>query len=131
MKLSKKSDTAIQVLLYLRNNNYKYSNYYSTHQISKDLNVSYSNIRKILIKLNDLGIIDSKLGQSGGVSLAENYNTISIKTLLLNFEDVAIGQSKFNCEQCSITPSCRFLKQLALANENFFNTFEHIYLDNL
>lgn len=131
MKLSKKSDIAIQVLLYLRNNNYVGDSYYSAHQISSELNVSYNNIRKIFGSLNELGFTKSKLGQNGGVALANDYNSVSIKLLLIEFEEFNGNNAKINCAICNITPSCSFVHITRKALYNFFNTFETVFLDDL
>lgn len=131
MKLSKKSDIAIQVLLYLRNHNYIDDNYFSAHQISEDLEVSYNNIRKIFSSLNELGFTHSKLGQNGGVALTSDYNQVSIKLLLMEFEEFNTKEARINCDICNITPSCSFIHITRAALMNFFNTYEHVYLDDL
>lgn len=131
MKLNKKTDIAIQALLYLRNNNYINENYFSAHQLSAELNISYNNLRKIFRTLNEMGFIHSKLGQNGGVALTTNYNQLSIKQLLIEFEDFKHEQQRINCEICNITPSCSFVHITRTALINFFNTFEHVTLDDL
>lgn len=131
MKLSKRSDIAIQVLLYLRNHNYIGENYFSAHQISADLDVSYNNIRKIFSTLNEMEMTHSKLGQNGGVALTATYNQVSIKRLLVEFEEFGQSGSRINCEICNITPSCSFIHITRTALTNFFNTFEDVYLDDL
>lgn len=131
MKLSKRSDIAIQILLYLRNNKYINVNFKSAQEMSSDLNLSYNNIRKILSILNDLGYIHSKLGQNGGIALTPTYNQISIKFLLLELEEFEANKSKINCEVCNITPSCKFVNITRFALMNFFNTYTNVYLDDL
>ncbi|WOO87295.1 Rrf2 family transcriptional regulator [Mollicutes bacterium LVI A0039] len=131
MKISKKSDIAIRVLLYLRNQNYIEPQFVSAHKISSDLDVSYNNIRKIFSILNDLGFTKSKLGQNGGVALAADYNQVSIKALLVVFEEFDSKQSRINCDTCHITPTCRFEHITMQALGNFFNTYQSIFLDDL
>lgn len=131
MKLNKRTDIAIQVLLYLRNNNYVEDNHFSGHQISSDLQVSYNTIRKVFATLNELGFTQSRLGQNGGVSLTKDYNQISIKSLLIEFEQFGAKYGKLNCEICNITPSCSFVHITYQALTNFFNTYQNIYLDDL
>lgn len=131
MKLSKKTDIAIRVLLYLRNNNHIEEQYYSAHQISSDLDVSYNNIRKIISILNELGFTQSKLGQNGGVALAASYNKVSIKSLLIKFEEYDSNQSRINCSTCNITTSCNFDHLTKIALTNFFQTYNNVYLDDL
>ncbi len=131
MKLNKKTDTAIQILLYLRNNNYVADKFKSAHQMSDTLGLSYNNIRKILSELNELGFIVSKLGKDGGIALDQNYNHISIKTLLIQFETEDKTNNKINCDICTITPSCRFIHITQMALINFYNTYSNIYLDDL
>lgn len=94
MKLSKRTDIAIRVLLYLRNNKYIAENYISAHQISTDLEVSYNNIRKIISSLNDLEFTMSKLGQNGGVSLTTDYNQVSLMKAISFFEEFEKKQVK-------------------------------------
>lgn len=131
MKLSKKTDIAIQVLLYLRNHDYVNDKYFSAHQLSTDLDVSYNNIRKIFSTLSELGFTQSKLGQNGGVSLTRDYNSISIKVLLMEFEEFNNKDQRINCDICNITPSCNFIHITQIALTNFFNTYEQVYLDDL
>lgn len=131
MKINKKTDIAIRVLLHLRNNKYIGDNIYSAHLISTELDVSYNNIRKIISTLNDLGFTKSKLGQNGGVSLQANYNQVSIRGLLMTFEEFEEDNSKINCTTCKITTSCNFDHITKIALLNFFNTYTHVYLDDL
>lgn len=131
MKISKKSDVAIRVLLFLRNKNYIEDNFYSAHLISSELDVSYNNIRKIFSSLNELGFTKSKLGQNGGVTLKRDYNKISIKKLLIEFEEFDSNQSRINCDTCNLTPTCQFDHITKLALINFFNTYQDVYLDDL
>ncbi len=131
MKLSKRTDIAIRVLLYLRNNKYIAENYISAHQISTDLEVSYNNIRKIISSLNDLGFTMSKLGQNGGVSLTADYNQVSIMQVISFFEEFEKNKSKIDCNACNITSSCNFDNITKLATFNFFKTYKNVYLDDL
>lgn len=131
MKLNKKTDVAIQVLLYLRNNNKIEPNYCSAHTMSNELDVSYNNIRKIISSLNELQITTSKLGQTGGISLSENYNDISIMDVLVEFEEFDPFNSQINCSICNITTSCSFDHITKRALINFFHTYKLVYLNDL
>ncbi len=131
MKLSKRTDNAIRVLLYLRNNSYIEENYISGHQISTDLEVSYNNIRKIISALNDLGFTTSRLGQNGGVSLHTNYNQVSLMKAISFFEEYEKDKSKLSCNTCNITSSCNFDNITKLATFNFFKTYKNVFLDDL
>lgn len=131
MKISKKTDIAIRVLLYLRNNHYVSPNFVSAHLISSELDVSYNNIRKIFSTLSELGFTESRLGQNGGVSLSRDYQQISIMKLLIVFEEFDVNDSRINCATCNIKTSCSFDNLTSQALLNFFMTYKDIYLDNI
>ncbi len=131
MKLSKRTDSAIRILLYLRNNKYIDEHYISAHQISDDLEISYNNIRKIVSSLGELGFTTSRLGQNGGVALTKDYNQVSLMPVISLFEQHDKISSQLACSTCNITTSCNFDNITKLATYNFFKTYKHVYLDDL
>lgn len=131
MKISKKTDISIRILLYLRNENKIVPNYISANQIAAHLDISYNHIRKIISDLNELGLIDSKLGKSGGIALCHEYNIIPIKELLLKMEDYVASSTRIDCSTCNYNSECHFDSLVNRGLLSFFDTFANTYLDDL
>ncbi len=131
MKINKKTDLAIQILLYLRNNNIIEPTYTSANLVSEQLGISYNHLRKIIVDLNSIGFINTKLGKNGGITLSQTYDRVSLKTLLVAMEEFELNKNVINCNTCNITTSCKFDHITHLALVNFYNTYEHLNLNDL
>ncbi len=131
MKISKKTDIAIKILLHMRNYQIVTPTYVSAHKIALELNVSYNHIRKIISDLNDLGFIDSRLGKNGGIALATDYNSISFEKLLLKLEEHQPVTTKVECNACMYITKCSFDTFINRGLDQFFASFSEVYLDDI
>ena len=73
-------DTTLKIMINLAVKNQEELN---SESIAKSLDTNPAFIRKIMAKLSKAGLIETKRGQSGGVSLSKNPKDISLRDIYL------------------------------------------------
>jgi len=81
--ITKDTDYAIRALCFLARNNGTPA---SVAKISKELNISYAFLRKIMQKLNNKGILRSAKGKRGGFTLKHAADEIFVNTIIDIFQ---------------------------------------------
>lgn len=129
MKLTKKTDYAIRILIYIANNR---NEIIQIKTIATNLNISEDYSRKIIQKYNQLDVLKSINGSGGGVTILDYAFKISIKEILIAFEDVTMLENCLtDCSTCCFNNNCKFDKVLLKAQLNFYNTFKDLTITDL
>ncbi|MDD3646794.1 MAG: Rrf2 family transcriptional regulator [Candidatus Gracilibacteria bacterium] len=106
IKLSKKGSYALKAVIYIAE---RYPKLIKILDISKDLEISESLLRRIISELEKSGVLITTKGRFGGVELGMDIENISFYDILnsvgeeLNIRDCTKGIICDNVERCSIT----------------------------
>lgn len=91
-------DTTLKIMINLAVKN---EEVHSSESLAQSLGTNPAFVRKIMAKLSRAGLILTKRGQSGGVSLLKSPKEISLKEIYLAANDrvnlTETKKSKFNC----------------------------------
>lgn len=105
MKLiTKKTDYAIRVLLFMSKNN---GHKFTANQLSKKLEIPWSFLRGVLQILNKHGILTSYKGKAGGFKLNISSGKIYIRDLIKIFQgNIELNQCFIKQDLCPDIETC-------------------------
>ena len=86
MKFDSHFDTTLKVMINLA---VKADEEQNSESLAKSLNTNPAFIRKIMAKLSKAGLIETRRGKNGGVSLLKNPKSITLKEIYLASNDSA------------------------------------------
>ncbi|NQT97522.1 MAG: Rrf2 family transcriptional regulator [Candidatus Marinimicrobia bacterium] len=128
MLISRSSEYAIELVLYLINQNS--DTFIPLHQIAKDTNLSYhflGKISQILVK-NDL--LKTYRGPNGGVTLNRLPSEISLYDVVSAVEgDAFLDQCMLRPQRCSDDSPCQIHPVWANIRTDIQNVFHNVTLD--
>jgi len=128
MQLTKQTDYAFRVLIYLGSQN---ENQLTTIQaIADTFDISKSHVMKVVQKLVNHGFIKSVRGSNGGIKLGKNKTKINLREVI---ELMEITLKPVNCEVpiCRIQQSCVLSKILDQAQTQYLELTEKYTLADL
>lgn len=136
MQLTKQTDYAFRVLLYLAKQPAKKANQspqkqlIQMQQICDFYSISPNHISKIIVKLVNAGWVKSVRGKGGGIYLAIDANKINLADVVREFETTL---KPVNCSEpeCRISETCTLKGLLGKAMSNFINTLADYTLDDI
>lgn len=130
MQLSKFSDYALRVLIYLAGKPDALS---TIDEISDRYSISKDHLRKIVHNLVQSGWVDSRRGRGGGLSLAMPPADISIGAVVRSTEDNLAIVECFNpaTDTCQISGVCRLSGMLDEALKAFLSVLDKYSLDDI
>lgn len=98
-------DTTLKIMINLAVKN---EEVHSSESLAQSLGTNSAFIRKIMAKLSRAGLILTKRGQSGGVSLLKNPKDISLKDIYLAANDrINLSEVKKTRSDCSVSCSAQ------------------------
>lgn len=100
MRLTRYTDFALRVLLYLGRNPGQLA---SISDMAKAYGISQSHLMKVVSDLVNAGYLESVRGRSGGIRLAQPPEHIMIGSLVRHTED---DFDLAECGRCVIAPAC-------------------------
>lgn len=123
MRLTRYSDYALRVLLYLAANPERLS---TINEIASYHAISRNHLMKVVHQLGSLGYIDTLRGKGGGIRLAHKPSEIVIGDVIRNTEE---NMEIVECftpgnSNCIILPSCQLKSALNEALESFLATLD-------
>ncbi len=123
MRLTRYSDYALRVLLYLAANPERLS---TINEIASYHAISRNHLMKVVHQLGSLGYIDTLRGKGGGIRLAHQPSEIIIGDVVRNTEE---NMEIVECftpgnSNCIILPSCQLKSALNEALESFLATLD-------
>ncbi len=126
--LTRKTDYAIRALCYMAENPVKTS----VTELTKELNIPYHFLRKILKTLTNAGVLISSKGKNGGFLLSKSANQIYIIRIIEIFQgDINISDCIINKNICPDVGNCKLRKELTEINNQIENRFKSVTIASL
>lgn len=128
MQLTRYTDYALRVLIYLAL--LPKEQLASIDEISETYGVSRNNVNKIVHQLGKEGVIKTKRGKGGGLSLAMHPEEINIGEMVVKLENTL---KVVDCKTplCRILPACKLKGILQEATQSFITTLHQYSLADL
>ncbi|MCD6237814.1 MAG: Rrf2 family transcriptional regulator [Thermotogae bacterium] len=98
MFFSKTTKYAVRSLVYISQK----KEMVSLNELSENLDISFDYLKKILIRLNKAGMLESMKGKKGGYCLKKNPEDISIGDVVKTFEKMTLEE----CESKECKNKC-------------------------
>ena len=131
MQLTRYSDYALRVLMYLALNSHRRC---TTREIANAYGVSESHLTKLIFHLGRSGFITTIRGEGGGLELARPAKGINLGALYREFEPhfelAECFAGKERCK-CPIAGFCEITRVLELALQAFFEVLDRHTLEDL
>ena len=124
MRLTRYSDYAVRVLLYLAPRD----RLCSISEIATAYGISQNHLMKVLHDLGRAGYVASARGRTGGYRLARPASDIRIGDLLRHTEG---NVDLVPCEDCALAPGCGVVSVLDEAMAAFFGVLDRYTLAEL
>lgn len=130
MRLTKHTDYALRVLLYLASFPDRWS---STEEISQTYDISNHHLVKVVNHLGKLGYVEVKRGRQGGIRLAKAPEDMNVGALVRATENDFHIVECFDAETntCGITRVCTLIRPLAEARDAFLDVLDGYTLADL
>jgi len=103
----------------------------TTREVAADMGVPYTHAAKVVAELQHRGLVETRRGRGGGLSLTEKGRGASVGGLVRSLEgegDVA------DCEgatPCPLNTDCRLRGALRRAQDAFYSSLDPITLDQI
>jgi Rrf2 family nitric oxide-sensitive transcriptional repressor len=122
MKLTKYTDYALRVLIYLALSNGRQC---SIAEIAQSYGVSENHLMKVVQQLAREGLVDSMRGRGGGLRLRKNAEDIRIGAVVrLTEPDMDLAE----CASCIITGLCGLTPVFGRATQAFLQVLDEVTL---
>lgn len=128
MRLTRFSDIGLRALLYLGAN----GGSVSTGELAPKLNVSREHLKKSAKALEQMGVLASTRGRSGGFALAAPAKSVRIGAVLRSMESRSHLVECFGTgSTCPLTQRCPLATTLHEAQEAFYAVLDRYTLQDL
>ena len=131
MQLTRYSDYALRVLMYLALNGHRRC---TTREIAGAYGVSESHLTKVIHHLGRSGLVTTIRGEGGGLELAGPASGINLGAVYREFEpDFELAECFADRERCScpIAGFCEMTRVLELGLQAFFKVLDRHTLEDL
>lgn len=118
MRLTKKTDYCIRVLIYLQ----KHPGRAKIQDIADSYDISKNHLSVAVNKLSELNYIQTTQGPMGGIELKKSTENNTVGKIISDIEDFEVAEcfnSKTN--SCNISSNCKLQKMLAKSTKAFIN----------
>ncbi|MEU0603298.1 Rrf2 family transcriptional regulator [Streptomyces sp. NPDC006393] len=128
MRLLRSTDMALRVLMRLA---VAGESTPTTREVAADMNVPYTHAAKVVAELQHRGLLETRRGRGGGLSLTEAGRVASVGAIVRDLEgegDVA------DCEgaaPCPLNSDCRLRGALRRAQEAFYAALDPLTVDDM
>ena len=122
MRLSQASDFAFRVLMLLESQ----AEPITVDEIAKRLQLVKSHVMKIVSKLAKAGFVTSHRGRTGGVSLGQKAEDISLGDVVRLIENdfAIVGCMQEPAANCVLTPACKLRGVMVDAQQAFLDVLD-------
>lgn len=116
MQLSLFTDYGLRTLMYLAS---QPDRQVTLRELAAAYGISLDHLRKVVSRLAQLGLIESRQGRSGGLRLGAPAAAIRVGRVVREMEN---GDEVIDCEgrECVLLPGCTLRQELADALEAFY-----------
>ncbi|GAA3084019.1 nitric oxide-sensing transcriptional repressor NsrR [Rhizobium viscosum] len=118
MKLTRYTDYAIRVMIYLGSHEAKIC---SIKEVADAYGISQNHLMKVVQDLAKAGFVESIRGRNGGIRLGRPAASINLGSLLRHTEGL---DDILECSSCSIRPGCGMPPILREATAAFVGVFD-------
>ncbi|WP_051886670.1 RrF2 family transcriptional regulator [Streptomyces hygroscopicus] len=128
MRLTKSTDLALRTVMRLAVSGAEPS---TARQIAGEMQVPHSHLSKVAARLQHLGVIETRRGRGGGLTLTATGRTASVGRLVREFEGVG---DVVDCEgdtPCPLRQGCRLRMALRRAQEAFLASLDPLTVEDL
>lgn len=123
MHISRHSDLALRTLMLLAVGEER-GDRMTAAIIATSVNASASHMAKIVSRLVDKGLIESRRGRGGGLAITDAGRQVSVGTLLRELEGPGEVIECEGDQPCPLARNCRLRKAFEDAREAFFATLD-------
>ena len=123
MQLSRFSDLALRSLMLLAVAHEK-GDHLTSAQVARAVNASIGHVQKTISRLVNSGLIKSRRGRNGGLSITEAGLKASVGRVLRDLEGEAEVVECEGTQPCPLAQGCRLRVAFGAAREAFFATLD-------
>lgn len=128
MKLTKTTDCAIRILMYLSGK----KELATMPEIASNCLIPYNNLTKIIQKLSKSGYIHTKKGKNGGITLIKSADEISLKNIIdLIDGKTTLSECQKSPELCKLSEECKLKSVLYNLQEKIDALFDSVTIKQL
>lgn len=128
MKLTKTTDFALRLIVYLAEND-------TTHAmpfLSDQLHIPYNNLIKLVGKLAKAEIIETKQGKNGGVKLAKKAEAISFKDIIDTIDGpTTLSKCMSKDSSCELQTCCKIKPVISDIQDKINQILERTTIKNV
>lgn len=130
MRLSKRTDYALRVLMYLAENHGRPT---TTQQIARFHKISLNHLVKVVHHLSQAGFLEIRKGRNGGIWLAKSLEKINLREIVELCEPDFRMAECFppNPGKCPLLGRCKLKSALSMATETFLEQLGRYNLSNV
>lgn len=103
----------------------------TTRTVADELSVAYAHAAKAVSQLGKLGIVETRRGRSGGLSISEHGRNASVGRLVRELEGPGEVVECEGTTPCPLNQGCRLRGALAQAQEAFFATLDPLTIADI
>ena len=127
--LNKNTDYAVRSLMYLGKNR---GSYITSREVSTELEIPLQFVRRILQRLREVGLVETKEGVAGGVRLAGDPFRISLKDVIELFQgSIQISACMFRQKLCPNRSKCVLRERILSIEDTMIQQFNQISIQTL
>lgn len=104
----------------------------TTRQVAEAVGVPYNHVSKAVLKLGELGLLESSRGRGGGVRLSHAGRTASVGGLLRSLDKDVFPAACHTAEtDCPLSHQCTLQSALDQAREAFYRSLDQVIISEL
>ncbi|NLG48335.1 Rrf2 family transcriptional regulator [Gordonia sp. (in: high G+C Gram-positive bacteria)] len=104
---------------------------HTSRELADDLHLSYTHVAKVVSRLSEIGVVNSRRGRSGGLAITELGPQAGVGWLARHLEG---DDEVVNCEgerPCPLRSACRLRGALAAAQDAFYTSLDRLTIQDL
>lgn len=129
MQLTQFTDLGLRVVMHLAATHS--TGLPNTRTVAEQLNLSYAHTTKVVTRLNELGVVTTRRGRGGGLTITELGRTATIGWLTRQLEG---DDEVVDCDgpkPCPLRRNCSLRSALRTAQEAFYAALDHVTVADL
>src|SRR5262245_60281349 len=103
----------------------------TTRSVADQMAVKYTHAAKVVGRLQGLGVVETRRGRRGGLSITEHGRTMSVGRLVRELEGTSEVIECEGANPCPLRSACRLRKVLRDAQEAFFRELDPFTMTDL
>ncbi|MFE9437186.1 RrF2 family transcriptional regulator [Streptomyces sp. NPDC006640] len=129
MRLTKSTDLALRIVMSLAAIDEESTT--TIRKIAEAMEVPYSHLTKVAAQLQHLGLVESRRGRGGGLSLTARGRRASVGGLVRALEGEGDVVDCEGATPCPLNAACRLRGALRRAQEAFYASLDPLTVDDL